>query len=143
MSLVTIRKQFECIRAAYQAKSGTWLAMDFEAWERDHTLLTEFGYSQLTWENGQEVIIDGHSVPRQHQGYRNGQFVVDQRHVRIRSACQFLSCKQNKKIQNFQYGDTRTIPLAQWNAEISDMISSAAARGPLFLVFHDANNDLR
>lgn len=123
VGLVSMRKQFEYVRACFAAKRGTWLAMDFEGWERDHNLLTEFGYSQLTWVAGEPCLVEGHTVPKENSSYRNGYFVVDARH-------------------NYEFGETRTTPLAQWKQEIHDLISQAAEQGPLFLVFHDKRGDI-
>jgi hypothetical protein len=47
--LAAIRQIFERVRAAYGACRGTWIAADFEAWERDHTVITEFGFAELKW----------------------------------------------------------------------------------------------
>ncbi|EJD53596.1 hypothetical protein AURDEDRAFT_141640 [Auricularia subglabra TFB-10046 SS5] len=118
------RKQFERVRDCYLAAKGTWIALDFEGWERDHEVITEFGYTKLTWVDGKPVIEDGHWVPQEHTGYRNGQYVVDNRN-------------------HFLFGETRVISLKQFMADVRKMISDAAAQGPLFLVFHDFNNDLK
>lgn len=64
------------------AKSGTWCAIDFEGWERDHTVVTEMGYSILKWDaQGKEIRVDGHWIIKEAEGYRNGTYVPDYRYV--------------------------------------------------------------
>ena len=55
--------------------------MDFEQWERDSTMTTEFGYSLTKWEDGTAVGERGHYVVKEYRGYRNGQYVQDNRDV--------------------------------------------------------------
>lgn len=47
--MAAIRQIFERVRASYGECRGTWIAADFEAWERDHTVITEFGFAELKW----------------------------------------------------------------------------------------------
>lgn len=53
--------------------------MDVEAWERDHSEITEFGYGLVKWENEEQKIESGHWVLK--GGSRNGTFVHDNRDV--------------------------------------------------------------
>lgn len=76
------RLSFERIRTFWAAKSGTWLAIDFEAWEREHTLLLEFGWSLVRWENGEEVTEDGHMIIKERQSFYNHTWVQGNRDVR-------------------------------------------------------------
>ncbi|KZW04229.1 hypothetical protein EXIGLDRAFT_635710 [Exidia glandulosa HHB12029] len=124
VSLITIRKQFEYVRACFAAKTGTWIAIDFEGWELDHTVITEFGYSQLTWIDGEPCVEGGHSVPEKNAQYYNGVYSPNNRN-------------------NYEFGETRWIPMQQFKQEIRDLISNAAAKGPLFLVFHDKSGDIK
>ena len=55
--------------------------MDFEQWERDSTMTTEFGYSLTKWEDGTAVGERGHYVVKEYRDYRNGQYVLDNRDV--------------------------------------------------------------
>ena len=55
--------------------------MDFEQWERDSTMTTEFGFSLTKWEDGTAVGERGHYVVKEYRGYRNGQYVQDNRDV--------------------------------------------------------------
>ncbi|KAH7105620.1 hypothetical protein BKA62DRAFT_813534 [Auriculariales sp. MPI-PUGE-AT-0066] len=119
-----LRKQFESVRAAFQLKRGQWLALDFESWEGSWKTVTEFGFSKLTWHGGKEHIEDGHTMPDRNIGYRNGQYVPDEH-------------------ANFQYGETRIVPYAQWTDEILNMITQAAAQGPVFLIFHNKTGDIK
>ena len=49
------RLTFERVRTLWAARLGTWCAMDFEAWDRDHSLLTEFGWSAARWPAGEKM----------------------------------------------------------------------------------------
>lgn len=56
--------------------------MDFEAWERDHTVVTEFGWSATHWQDGQEVSEMAHLIVKEHRPYVNGTYVEQHRDVR-------------------------------------------------------------
>ena len=88
-------------------------------------LFLEFGFSQLTWADGEEVIVDGHACPKDsYHSTRNSQYVRDE-------------------CENFLYGETKIIPRAEWKELVLSTITDAASRGPLFLVFHDKHGDLK
>lgn len=90
-SLLTARRlMFEKIRAFWALKRGTWCAVDFEAWDRDHTVLTEFGWSAIRWEEGEEVMEDGHLIVREHRGYFN-HYVSQFRDVGVLHRCTVIS----------------------------------------------------
>ncbi|KAG8976527.1 hypothetical protein FRB90_009142, partial [Tulasnella sp. 427] len=75
----SLRERFETIRKLFQSpeKNGTWCAIDLEDWEYDHKVITEFGYSLIQWEGGEEKRERGHwtvaGTPR------NGVYVPDAR----------------------------------------------------------------
>ena len=75
------RQTFERIRTFWADKVGVWLAIDFEAWEMEHTLLTEFGWSALSWVERKEVLTYGHYILEDHAMYHNGKYVPDLRDV--------------------------------------------------------------
>ncbi len=78
--LTSRRLGFERVRAYWAAKAGTWIAIDIEAWDRDHTVLTEFGWSLIRWENGEEISEAGHLTVEEHRSYYNT-FVAHNREV--------------------------------------------------------------
>jgi hypothetical protein len=55
--------------------------LDFEAWELDHTVITEFGWSLVRWENGKELNENGHLIIDEHTKYTNGSYVPEYREV--------------------------------------------------------------
>lgn len=76
-----LRRQFEKVRAAWADKRGVWCALDFEGWEMDHKLITEFGWSAVRWENG--VLgerVDGHFIVKGTS--ENFKYVQGNRYVR-------------------------------------------------------------
>ena len=83
-ALTALRQNFERVRTFYGEKVGTWLAVDFEAWEMDHTILLEFGWSSLAWAGAQEVIKEGHLILKDHSKFFNGKYVENNREVRFR-----------------------------------------------------------
>lgn len=87
---MSLRQTFERIRTFWADKVGVWLAIDFEAWEMEHTLLTEFGWSTITWEERKETMRSGHLILEDNAMYRNGKYVPDHREVRPTSIiCEF------------------------------------------------------
>lgn len=71
------------------------MAVDFEGWEWEHALITEFGWSIVRWvieresnegdEPGkvglEEIQEEGHWTVEEYASYRNGRFVKDNRNV--------------------------------------------------------------
>jgi hypothetical protein len=67
--LTTKRLNFEKARVFWAAQKGNWLAIDFEAWDRDHSLLLEYGYSLVQWKNGERIEKNGHLIIKEHRGF--------------------------------------------------------------------------
>ncbi|TFY50932.1 hypothetical protein EVJ58_g10826 [Rhodofomes roseus] len=102
-SLLTNRRiNFEKIRTIWAAKVGTWLAIDFEAWDRDHSLLTEYGWSLVRWEG-----------------------------------------EGDNKREHYNFGKSEDVDKLTFRQRIRDMIAKYREMGPLFLVFHDNNQDVK
>lgn len=100
-----LRQIFERVRASYGSFKGTWIAADFEAWEYEHQIITEFGFAEMKWlpaqtpssVDGKEtseanaanqqqrmeatVTRTGHWILQEHKSYRNGAYVQDNRDV--------------------------------------------------------------
>ena len=73
---------FERVRSYWAAQTGTWLAVDLEAWERDHTMLLEFGWSLVRWDQAaNEICETGHLIIKERMGYHNTTFVAGNRDV--------------------------------------------------------------
>lgn len=81
MLLGTRRVNFDRARSFWEAKRGAWLAIDFEAWDHDHTALLEFGYSSVQWRDGQKIEDRGHLIVKEHKKYFNT-YVPNFREVR-------------------------------------------------------------
>ena len=79
--LTNRRLTFERVRTFWGQKTGTWMAVDFEAWEMDHNMVTEFGWSLVTWENGQEVRDKAHLIIEERKQYYNHKYVRGNRDV--------------------------------------------------------------
>jgi hypothetical protein len=77
--LTSRRDLFERVRTLWDSKIGTWCSLDFEAWEYEHGLITECGYSYVRWEDSVEVKQQAHF--RLNTSYRNGKFVPDHSQV--------------------------------------------------------------
>ena len=60
---------------------GTWIAIDTEEWERDHTVVTELGWSRVQWRDGEILEDQAHWIVQENQYYRNGTYVTDRRNV--------------------------------------------------------------
>ena len=80
--LGTRRLNFDRARSFWQAQRGAWLAIDFEAWDREHSVLLEFGYSSVQWHDGQKIEDKGHLIVKEHKKYFNT-YVPNFREVRV------------------------------------------------------------
>ena len=73
---------FERVRSYWVAKVGTWLALDFESWEREHSMLLEVGWSLFQWDDeGKEVNTMAHLIVKERMQYQNGTYVQGNRDV--------------------------------------------------------------
>ena len=79
--LVARRHRFERVRTLWADKVGTWIAIDTEEWERDHTVVTELGWSRVQWRDGEILEDQAHWIVQENQYYRNGTYVTDRRNV--------------------------------------------------------------
>ena len=75
------RANFEKVREFYASKKATWLAVDIEAWEMDHTVVTECGWSYVRWEGDREISDRGHYIVKENVIYTNGKYVPNARDV--------------------------------------------------------------
>ena len=82
-ALAYYRQIFEKVRALYSANKGTWLAVDIEAWELDHTAITEFGWSSFAWDGKNEVESRGHMIVKENYSLTNHQHVQSARDVSV------------------------------------------------------------
>jgi hypothetical protein len=130
----------------WDERIGVWCAIDFEAWDRDHTLLTEFGWSLVRWENGEEVEERGHLIVKERRGYQNT-YVHQWRDVRILIVYpSYLGSPfaiSSLVIQHYQYGTSEDVDKTTLRSRIHELILRNTKRGPLFLVFHDCGGDIK
>ncbi|KAF8138415.1 hypothetical protein EV363DRAFT_1313880 [Boletus edulis] len=117
------RDIFERVRSFWSQKRGVWCALDFEAWDRDHTLLTEFGWSTVVWEGDEHIEQQGHLIVKEHMYYSNT-FVPNHR-------------------QFFAFGTSEQVNKATFKDRIQTLVADLQSRGPLFLIFHDNNQDIK
>jgi len=120
--LGTRRLNFDRARTFWLAKHGAWLAIDFEAWDRDHAVLLEFGYSSVQWRDGQKIEERGHLIVKEHTKYYNT-YVPNFR-------------------QNYNFGASVEVSRAVFKQRIGDMITDLSKDQPLFLIFHDHHGDI-
>ena len=96
--LASRRFAFEKARTLWAAKLGTWCAVDFEAWDMDHTLLTEFGWSLASWKDGVLVRENGHLIVKEHRSYTQ-KYVPNHREVcRVTMGCPSVLCRKLQEI---------------------------------------------
>jgi hypothetical protein len=76
--LVPRRATFERVRTLWNAKKGVWCAVNFAAWEVDHTAISDFGWSLVRWEfePGVDVTERGHLVVEANQKYKTTELEV-------------------------------------------------------------------
>ena len=82
--LVSLRQKFERVRNYWNEKRGSWLAIDFEQWEMDSSMLTEFGYSCVEFIDGKEHQTDGHLIVKEYESYNNFKYIQGNKDVRAR-----------------------------------------------------------
>lgn len=124
-TLESKRQNFEKVRALWAEKKGAWLAADFEAWEMDHTYLIEFGHSLVTFANGKRLEDrKEHFIVQEARGYVNSKYVPDHRH-------------------KYQFGESVTLPRVEFKQRIKDLIENLMQSGPVYLIMHDNNQDLK
>ncbi|OBZ70193.1 Good for full DBP5 activity protein 2 [Grifola frondosa] len=121
--LAARRLAFERTRTLWSKNTGAWLSVDFEAWDRDHTMLTEFGYSLVYWDKNEEVRERGHFIVKEHRGYTNT-YVPEHRN-------------------DYNFGRSEEVNKKAFKQRICDLITKHRNLGPLFLVFHDYNQDIK
>ena len=80
-TLLALRRTFERVRTCWSASKGVWLAIDFEAWEMEHQLITEYGWSLVRWQGEEEMTQNGHYIVEEHQKYKNTTYVGSNREV--------------------------------------------------------------
>ncbi|KAH0839875.1 hypothetical protein J3R83DRAFT_826 [Lanmaoa asiatica] len=117
------RDIFERVRTFWTQKRGVWCALDFEAWDRDHTLLTEFGWSTAHWKDDKQIEEQGHLIVKEHKYYTNT-FVPDHR-------------------EHFEFGTSEEVTKAVFKNRIQTLVAGLQSTGPLFLIFHDNNQDIK
>ncbi|KAG9317407.1 hypothetical protein JVU11DRAFT_1606 [Chiua virens] len=117
------RDIFERVRVFWSQKSGVWCALDFEAWDRDHSLLTEFGWSTVCWEDDNQIDEQGHLIVKEHR-YYNNTFVPNHK-------------------DRFAFGTSEQVNKATFKSRIQKLITDLQSAGPLFLIFHDNNQDIK
>ncbi|KAJ3512539.1 hypothetical protein NLJ89_g3465 [Agrocybe chaxingu] len=122
--LTSRRHLFERVRAFWAQKKGVWCAVDFEAWERDHTVLTEFGWSLTYWKDGSQVQKDGHLIVEEAKKYMNGTYVKDHRY-------------------RYDFGDSECVKKSVFKERIHQLFARLSELGYIFLVFHDNRHDIR
>ncbi|KAI6047401.1 hypothetical protein EDC04DRAFT_2876436 [Pisolithus marmoratus] len=117
------RDIFERVRSLWAQQQGTWCALDFEAWDRDHTLLTEFGWSTVRWDHGSKIEEQGHLIVKERRYYTNT----------------FVSNNRDR----FSFGKSEEVNKATFKQRIQALIEDLKKSGPLFLIFHDNNQDIK
>lgn len=80
-ALASFRIMFDKVRDFYASRKATWLAIDIEAWEMDHTVITECGWSYLRWDGDAEIADHGHYIVKENRIYTNGKYVPNERDV--------------------------------------------------------------
>jgi len=100
------------------------MAIDFETWERDHTLVTEVGICIQSWtDEGKSTIQDHHFIVSENKSFVNSVFVRGNR-------------------DHFSYGSSRTIPLKCIKTRMRELAETYKSN-QLFLIFHGGSDDIR
>ncbi|EIN10455.1 hypothetical protein PUNSTDRAFT_112307 [Punctularia strigosozonata HHB-11173 SS5] len=122
--LISNRLTFEKVRSYWAGKSGTWCAIDFEGWEMEHALITEVGWSYARWHNGKRDESHSHLIVEEALGYTNGKYVPENR-------------------KNYTFGESEYVTRSRMKERVKSLLKDLSSNGPLYLVFHDANQDIK
>ncbi|KAF8663461.1 hypothetical protein AX16_001031 [Volvariella volvacea WC 439] len=123
-TLASRRHTFERVRTLWGEQKGMWCALDFEAWEYEHQIITEFGWDLIYWKDKQPVYQFGHWIVDEYQQYRNGKYVPD---------CRY----------NYNFGESEIVRKTEFKNKVSSLIADLKKNGPVYLVFHDNNQDIK
>ncbi|KAL9539162.1 hypothetical protein MBANPS3_010424 [Mucor bainieri] len=126
-------KQFNRIREAHEeaalakrlvnASNYVFVSIDIEAYERDHSILLEIGWSMF--DASTNTCMDQHYINDQYRHLLNGQFVEDQK-------------------ERFNYGTSVWCSMKQALIELRKDLDWAVARdGGFVLVGHGLDSDLK
>ncbi|KAI0092013.1 hypothetical protein BDY19DRAFT_990761 [Irpex rosettiformis] len=119
------RMDFERVRSYWVSKRGTWIAFDFESWEREHSMLLEVGWSLLRWDaGGKETNKPAHLIVKERMQYQNGTYVQGNR-------------------DHYNFGQSEQVHKSVVKDRVRSIINEAQERGPVFLVFHDSSQDIK
>ncbi|TIA71777.1 hypothetical protein E3P89_02197 [Wallemia ichthyophaga] len=118
---------FERVRSDFDdGKKGflkvRYVAVDVESWELDHMVITEIGYSQLHFENENQVITPGHIIITDHTRYKNGNYVTDNRF-------------------NFRHGKSQQLNLQETRVFLKQLLTPIANE-KVVMVMHGVKNDM-
>ena len=118
---------YEHVRTDYvDARKGLqkvrYVAIDVECWELDHRVITELGYSQLKFEDEDEIITPAHIIIADHTAYNNGNYIVD-----------------NK--WQFKHGKSETLSLRDTRARLRTLLTPVDDE-KVVVVLHGAKGDL-
>ncbi|KAG5639275.1 hypothetical protein H0H81_004936 [Sphagnurus paluster] len=139
--LTSRREAFERVRSFWAEKRGVWCAIDFEAWERDHTVITEFGWRLVGWtDDKKEVQEAGHLIVDEHQKFRNSQYVPEHRYV---SSSYFSEQISLIVLKDYGFGESEIVKKVAFKSRVCDFITQLGKYGAVFLVFHDNNQDIK
>ncbi|KAG6873754.1 hypothetical protein C0995_011573 [Termitomyces sp. Mi166 len=123
-ALTSRREIFERVRAYWAEKKGVWCAIDFEAWEYDHSVITEFGWRLVGWKDGKEHREATHVIVDEHQKYRNSKYVPEHRY-------------------DYGFGESQYVKKSLFPKMVSGFLAELNEYGPVFLVFHDNSQDIK
>ncbi|GAA5996068.1 uncharacterized protein JCM10292_004927 [Rhodotorula paludigena] len=126
--------ELEALRLAHEhalAHGGaTFIALDVEFWEREHSVLLEFGWTLLEYteevDSGEitERREDQHVIIKENKSKRNGRHAPDAR-------------------DHFDFGRSITLSQNSLYHLLSALLTSHSSAHETFLIFHDPRGDMR
>ncbi|KAJ7276491.1 hypothetical protein B0H12DRAFT_1227613 [Mycena haematopus] len=116
--LVPRRATFERVRSLWNAKKGVWCALNFAAWEVDHTAISDVGWSLVRCESsGTEVTESVHLVVEANQKYKTTNLEND--------------------------GEHEMVSKSVLKQKLCELFSQLGQHAPIFLVSNDMKGDLK
>jgi hypothetical protein len=129
------------IKIIRRSSSQSVSSAESDALDTITRLLTEFGWSLVRWKDGKEISEQGHLVVQERRHYTNT-YVPNNREVMIPLFTNAVR-PSDASYQRYNFGETEFVGKNQFKERIQGLISDLTKNGPLYLVFHDNNQDIK
>lgn len=135
---LTALKDLEAISALWTGRKSAFLAVDFEWYERDASMVTELGYAGLA---SVEVDANGLWPPQPRRDYQCGHLVIDE--YVDKPFTRNFHCPTYP--WSYSFGSTRRIPASEMRDQLNGVIGELTRHSGqnLVILAHNGGSDLK